>query len=192
MAMDVRKPLFAALQAALDEVQAEPQKKQKGHGVGAGRALLIGAGLYTAGRVVVGGRGRGMLESLQERLPDLRDGDRGEEPDEGDEEFDDDAAPEGEADEDFDEEAEGEADEDFDDEAEPEDDEAEEEPEGEAEEEPETEADAEPQDDEAAPDEPEAEAEESEPEDESSEDTDKKKAPARKSTRGRSTARSRR
>lgn len=163
MAMDMRRPLFAAIQAALDEVQAEPQKKR--HGVGAGRALLIGAGLYTAGRAVTSGRGRGLLDAIQQRLPE-QDGDRSDDSDDIDEEFDEEE-PEGEAGEDFDDEAEDEL-------------EAEEaEPEDEAEEG-------------ADQDEPRIEGEEDTSEEESSEDVDEEDAPARQRTRGRSKARSRR
>jgi hypothetical protein len=137
MAIDMQRPLVAALQAALDEIQAEPPKKR--HKVGAGRALLLGAGLYTAGRVVAKGRGSGMLDAIQERLPH-RDGqgDDGDVVDEDfDEEFDQDE-PEDEADDD---QPEGEADED--------------QPEGEADDEPEADAG----EDEPAPDEEDAEDE---------------------------------
>ncbi len=164
MAIDMRRPLFAAIQAALDEVQAESHKKR--HGVGAGRALLIGAGLYTAGRAVTRGRGRGLLDAIQQRLPE-QDGDRAEGFDDVDDEFDEDE-PEGAAEEDFDDEA----DEDFDDEPEPQAEDVADEPEAEADDEPEAEEDA--------------------SEDESPEDADEEEAPAGKRTRGRSNARSRR
>jgi len=96
MPMDMRRPLIAAIQAALDEVQAEPPKKHRG--VGAGRALLLGAGLYTAGRVVVSGRGRGMMDALQQRLPDLDgSGDDSDDADDVDDEYDEEE-PDAEAD----------------------------------------------------------------------------------------------
>ena len=104
MPIDMRRPLLAAIQAALEEVQAEPPKKR--HGVGAGRALLLGAGLYTAGRVVTKGHVKGMLEAIQQRLPEQDDtGDHG---DEAQDEFDeeepqdefDEEAPQAEAEED--------------------------------------------------------------------------------------------
>lgn len=105
MPIDTQRTLLAAAQAALDEIQAQPAKSKKRHSFGAGKALLLGAGLYTAGRVVVKGRGSGMLDAIQQRLPHQDDGD-----DDFDEELDDDM-PEGEADEDFEDEApEGEAD----------------------------------------------------------------------------------
>jgi hypothetical protein len=101
MPIDMRRPLRAAIEAALDEALADPPKKRHG---GTGRALLIGAGLVTAGRLVVGGRGRDMLEALQQRLPDHGQPRMDDDELDEDEEFDeDDDEPEGEGDEDVDE-----------------------------------------------------------------------------------------
>jgi hypothetical protein len=150
MPIDMRRPLIAAIQAALDEVQNEPPTK-KHRGAGAGKALLIGAGLYTAGRVAVRARGGGMMDAIQQRLPDLggSDDDQDDGDDVDDEEFDDEE-PEAEGDDDLDEESEDEPEPEPEDEAEPEpEDEAEPEPEGDADEEPQAEA----EDDEEAPDE---------------------------------------
>ena len=124
MAIDMRRPLGAALRAALDETLPQQPKAaaspQKGsHQFGAGRALLLGAGLVTAGRLVTGSRGRALLEQLTQGGDHAAssDDDRFEdEEDFDDEEFDDEPAAEGEEDLD-DEDAEDEDDEeDFDDE----------------------------------------------------------------------------
>lgn len=190
MGIDMRRPLIAAIEAALDEINSSPpQKKHKG---GAGRALLVGAGLVTAGRLAMSARGRGLLESLQERLPTEAiphmHGD--DESREDDAEFDE---PEDEEDEDFDDEAdeepEGEEDEDFDEEAE-------EEPQGEedvddaAADEPVAEDESEDVDDEAD-DEPVAEDESDETEDEEEPEPEPEPAPKRRS-RSRATTKSRR
>jgi hypothetical protein len=115
MAIDMRRVVLAAVQAALEEPDpgAGRQKKKKKKRLSGGRAVLIGAGLMTAGRLAASGRGRGMLESLQQRLVDEDDPDDGaaeeeyldaEADEEFDEEFDED--PEAEAEEPADEEAE--------------------------------------------------------------------------------------
>jgi hypothetical protein len=71
MAIDMRRPLHAALDAALVEIAAETQKPQKKRRsrLGGGRALLLGAGLMAAGRVALSSRGREALSSLSDRLP---------------------------------------------------------------------------------------------------------------------------
>jgi hypothetical protein len=178
MPIDLRRPLRAAIEAALDEALADPPKKKR-HG-GTGRALLIGAGLFTAGRLVVGGRGRDMLQAIQQRVPDLgqasADGDQPQDDEDFDEYGDE---PEDEADEEFDEEPEDEADEDVEDEPEDETNEDVDEP---------------PADDEAEEAEPEAEADEDvdePPADEEPAGEDAEKTPRRR-TRGRATTRSRR
>jgi hypothetical protein len=73
MAIDMRRVVLAAVQAALEEPEPGPARKKRKKRLSGGRAVLIGAGLMTAGRLAAAGRGRGMLESLQERLGD-RDG----------------------------------------------------------------------------------------------------------------------
>jgi hypothetical protein len=174
MPIDMRRPMIAAIQAALDEVKAEPPKKKR-HGVGAGGALLVGAGLYTAGRVVTRGRGRGLIDALEQRLPHQRDGS-------DDEEQYDDEPEDDDADEEFDD-GEPEAD-------------ADEEPEGDVDEEPEAEADADEPEPEAEDEEPPAEGEGDEPEpeaeaDDEPEDADEEpeeEAPKpRRGSRGRAT-----
>jgi hypothetical protein len=119
MAIDVRRVALAAVEAAFDEQRQEPKKKRR---LPAGRALLLGAGLMTAGRVAMRGRGGGLLESLQQRLADLEDerddGAGAAEDFEGQEDFEDEegAEPEDYEDEDY----EDEAPEDYEEEEEPE------------------------------------------------------------------------
>jgi hypothetical protein len=138
MPMDLNRIIEAAAEAALQgqgpNHQATDKAKSKRKGLTTPRAFLIGAGVFTVGRLLAASRGRDVLGDLQERLAIYEsehfgsgaseDGD--EEPAE-DEEFDDE--PEDEYDED--EEPEGEYDEDEapEDDEEPEDDD--EEPEGE-------------------------------------------------------------
>lgn len=128
MPMDLSRIIQAAAEAALQD-QATDQSKDKGKdrrkGLTAPRALLIGAGLFTVGRLVVGSRGRDMLEEIQERLLAYESEHFGEPPAEYEEEepegeYDGDEEPEAEYDEeeepegdyDEDEEPEGEYDED--------------------------------------------------------------------------------
>ncbi len=76
MAADLRRVILAAAQAALDEAKAAPavptksgrNKKKKRKKLPAGRALLIGAGLVTAGRATLGGRGRDLMAGVQDRI----------------------------------------------------------------------------------------------------------------------------
>jgi hypothetical protein len=156
MAIDLGRTVRQLAEAALREAaQPEPTeaKKPKKPLLSTGRAMLLGAGLMTAGRALASSRGRHMLGSVQEFLEEHRDSPDGEEPEDfedeepqdfqGEEpEAEGDKEPEAESDEDFD-------DEDLEDDAEVED---EEEPEAEAEDEPE----AEPEDDEPEAEEPEA------------------------------------
>jgi hypothetical protein len=69
---DVRKVIRAAMEAALEEPPQPvvPTKKKK-KGLSGGRAVLLGAGLFTAGRVLVSGRGGGLVDSVKERVSDL-------------------------------------------------------------------------------------------------------------------------
>jgi hypothetical protein len=143
MAIDLSRVIQAALEAATQGPSSDGEATKPKPHLSSGRALLLGAGLLTVGRLAAP-KGREMLDTLQQRLEELEsdpeeeeltdEEDYDEEPQgEGDEDFDDqeDEEPEGEGDEDFDdeedEEPEGEAEEDFDDEED-------EEPEGEAEE----------------------------------------------------------
>src|SRR5437763_10859236 len=113
MAIDVRGALRAALETALEQRPQPSESKE--HHLPAGGAVLIGAGLFTVGRLAVVSAKRS-ISGLQ------RDDDEGEEEFEPDEDFDEEEEdPEAEEDEDFDEEEEepeAEEDEDFEDEEE--------------------------------------------------------------------------
>lgn len=75
MAIDVRRVLEAALEAAIQD--PTPPTKPKKRRLSSGRALLLGAGIVTAGRVVAGAKGREMLGHLQQRIADMDwDGDQ--------------------------------------------------------------------------------------------------------------------
>src|SRR5438067_906169 len=154
MAVDLQRVVKAAVDALLQQPTAQPDVKKPRRRLSGGRALLIGAGVVTAGRLVAGPKGREMLESLQQRIEESDwYSEDGEPEGEAEEDFED-GEPEGEAEEDFEDgEPEGEAEEDFEEE-----DFEDEEPEGEAEEdfeeedfedeEPEGQADEEPDDEE--------------------------------------------
>src|SRR5437763_1034538 len=139
MAVDLQRVVKAAVDALLQQPTAQPDVKKPRRRLSGGRALLIGAGVVTAGRLVAGPKGREILESLQQRIEESDwDSEDGEPEGEGEEDFEDEE-PEGEAEEDFEDgEPEGEAEEDFEDgepEGEAEEDFEDGEPEGEAEEE---------------------------------------------------------
>jgi hypothetical protein len=121
MPIDTRRVILAAVEAALKDEDPSSKTKHKKRGLPAGRALLLGAGLMTAGRLAVGSRGREVMGSLQERLSDFEArylGDDDQEPElEGDEDFDDDE--EFDEDEDYPEDEEYAEDEEFDEADEP-------------------------------------------------------------------------
>jgi hypothetical protein len=97
--VDIRKVLRAAAEAALEEPSPATSKKPR---LSTGRALLLGAGAITAGRLLAR-RGDGVLQSLQGRLAGL-----GSQPDVDEEELEDDEVleegPDAEADDDLEEE----------------------------------------------------------------------------------------
>ncbi len=70
MAIDTRRVILAAVEAAFDDVASAAPKavKKGGRGLPAGRAFLLGAGMMTAARLATGTRGRQLVESAQERL----------------------------------------------------------------------------------------------------------------------------
>src|SRR5437588_611466 len=73
MAFDLGRVVEAAARAALDDVgsgqrQQPGAERGKGRGLSPARGFLLGAALMTAGRLVIGGRGRDMLENVQLRL----------------------------------------------------------------------------------------------------------------------------
>lgn len=120
MAIDMRRVILAAVQAGLEEPASTKKPKKKL--LPARRALLIGAGMATIGRVALRTRGDGIVDAIQQRVAAMGGDDYEDEEfdDEefDDEEFDDEEEPEDDADEDFEDEEvpEDEADEDFEDE----------------------------------------------------------------------------
>jgi hypothetical protein len=70
MAIDTRKVILAAVEAALDDVMsaAKPEPRRGQSRMPAGRAVLLGAGVMTAARFATSGRGRQLVESVQGRL----------------------------------------------------------------------------------------------------------------------------
>ena len=78
MAIDTRRVILAAVEAALDDVMSaapKPGKKnkkgkkdKKKRGMPAGRAVLIGAGAVTAVRLAASPKAREVAGSVQERL----------------------------------------------------------------------------------------------------------------------------
>lgn len=74
MAIDARRIAVAAVEAAFDQVEESNRTKRKRRGLPAKRALLMGAALVTMGRVAWASRGRGLIDSLEQRLSDVVDG----------------------------------------------------------------------------------------------------------------------
>jgi hypothetical protein len=111
MAIDVGRVVQAAIQAATQEPSPQSKPEKKRH-LPVRRAVLIGAGLMTAGRVIVSPKGRELLGSLRQRIADfdgyLEDEEPGDEIEgEADEDIDDgyyEDSPEGQGDEDLDDE----------------------------------------------------------------------------------------
>jgi hypothetical protein len=89
MAIDIRRIALATAEAVLKDLGGQDQQddssgrsqqaapKPKKTGLSAGKAMLLGAGVITAGRAAMRARGGGLLDSLQERLSGLdeEDGD---------------------------------------------------------------------------------------------------------------------
>jgi hypothetical protein len=150
MPVDLDRIVRAVAEAVLEEQDAGPRQptSRKPKLLTPPRALLIGAGVVTIGRVAVRSRGRNLVENLQQRLIDFENQYLANEPEgEPDEGYEDE--PDGEYEGDQQDEPEGE----YDDEPEAEYDD--EEPEGEYEdEEPEGEYDGEPDDEEEEDEEP--------------------------------------
>jgi hypothetical protein len=158
MPVDLDRIVRAVAEAVLEEQDAGPRQptSRKPKLLTPPRALLIGAGVVTIGRVAVRSRGRNLVENLQQRLIDFENQYLANEPEgEPDEGYEDE--PDGEYEGDQQDEPEGEYDDEpegeYDDEPEAEYDD--EEPEGEYEdEEPEGEYDGEPDDEEEEDEEP--------------------------------------
>jgi hypothetical protein len=83
MAADLQQVIEAAARAALDDAgqggrgaarNGRPSsKRHRRRRLSGAAGFLVGAGLVTAGRLVVGSRGREWLEGLQERLLDYEE-----------------------------------------------------------------------------------------------------------------------
>lgn len=92
MPFDVRRVLRAAMEAALEEPPPLPTKKKKRR-LPAGRALILGAGLATAGRLAASQRGQALLGSVRHGVSEVTNRD------DGDEDLDHDVDPREELDE---------------------------------------------------------------------------------------------
>ena len=75
MAIDTRRVILAAVEAALDDVMSaapkpgkKNKKEKKKRGLPTGRAVLLGAGAVTAVRLAASPKAREMAGSVQERL----------------------------------------------------------------------------------------------------------------------------
>jgi hypothetical protein len=125
MPTDLRSAVLKMAADALKQSgsQPEPAPEAKKPLLSTGKAILLGAGLGTAGAAVISARGRELVESLRDRVEGQEDEqsdepEAGEEDDFEDEEYDE---PEAEEDEDFEDEddydePEAEEDDDFEDE----------------------------------------------------------------------------
>jgi hypothetical protein len=99
MAIDVSRVVGAAVQAAL-EPAPQPTKPKKRR-LPFGRAVVVGAGLFTAGRLIAGPKGRELFASVQDRLAEWEPVDEEDQDVDG---YDEDEEPEEDVDEDLDEE----------------------------------------------------------------------------------------
>ena len=100
MAIDLSRVIQAALEAATQGPSSDGEATKPKPRLSGGRALLLGAGLVTVGRLAAP-KGREMLDTLQQRLEEL-ESDPEDEKRSHAEDYDEE--PEGEGDEDFDEE----------------------------------------------------------------------------------------
>ena len=74
MPIDMRRVIRAAVDAALEDPVPQPRRKRR---LSTGRALLVGAGLMTAGKLAASSRGREMFGTLRDRVEDIEDRFRG-------------------------------------------------------------------------------------------------------------------
>ncbi len=70
MAIDTRRVILAAVEAALDDVMSAAPTRKKRKKLPGGRAFLLGAGVVTAARLAKSPRARQLVESAQEKLTD--------------------------------------------------------------------------------------------------------------------------
>ena len=68
--IDMRRVIRAAVDAALEDPVPQPRRKRR---LSTGRALLVGAGVVTAGKLVASSRGREMFGTLRDRVEDIQD-----------------------------------------------------------------------------------------------------------------------
>ena len=74
--IDLQRILEAAAKAAVEEQAASRRTKRRR--LSTGRAMLLGAGLATAGRLLVGHKGPDVLGRVQERIADFKSVEDGE------------------------------------------------------------------------------------------------------------------
>jgi|SRR5580700_6900198 hypothetical protein len=67
MPIDMRRVIRAAVEAALEDPAPKPRRKRR---LSSGRALLIGAGLMTAGKLAASARGRELFGTIKDRVAD--------------------------------------------------------------------------------------------------------------------------
>jgi hypothetical protein len=70
MPIDMRRVIRAAVDAALEDPAPRPRRKRR---LSTGRALLVGAGLITAGKLAASSRGREVFGTLRDRVEDIQD-----------------------------------------------------------------------------------------------------------------------
>jgi len=70
MPINMRRVIRAAVDAALEDPVPPPRRKRR---FSTGRALLVGAGVMTAGRLAASSRGREMFGTLRDRVEDVQD-----------------------------------------------------------------------------------------------------------------------
>jgi hypothetical protein len=70
MPIDIRRVIRAAVEAALEDPVPQPRRKRRLSG---GRALLVGAGLMTAGKLAASSRGREIFGTIRHRVEDIED-----------------------------------------------------------------------------------------------------------------------
>jgi hypothetical protein len=68
--IDMRRVIRAAVDAALEDPVPRPRRKRR---LSTGRALLVGAGLMTAGKLAASSRAREAFGTLRDRVEDIED-----------------------------------------------------------------------------------------------------------------------
>lgn len=70
MPIDMRRVIRAAVEAALEDPVPQPRRKRR---LTSGRAVLLGAGLMTAGKLATSARGRELFGTIKDRVADAED-----------------------------------------------------------------------------------------------------------------------